>query len=323
MKKVIKTKNHRLSLKTAFENFITVKKSEGRTKTTLNSYTTQLSCFFDYCKGRKIAYADQITKQLAEEYRVHLLGRTEIAQDTRASYVRALKSFVSYLVSIDELDSFPIPNFPIASKTSVSTYSDEEIKKLLSCPWSKSKDFSELRDYTLMMTLLLTGARRSTARSIQIDDVDFDNELLTLRHIKRDTTFQIRQVPLNPDLKIAFTKYLRKTGLQSQSKYLFPNVEGGELHPDTINKRMEKLFEAADVEFRGCHEFRHTFATKTYAALGDIEQTRKLMMISDPRVLRRYINTDMEQLKESVQKLTFVTQLKAPRPLRGEARKGA
>lgn len=323
MKKVIKTKNSRLSLKMAFNNFLTLKKSEGKTKTTLNSYTTQLSCFFAYCEDKKISYVDQITKNLVDEYRVHLLSRTEITQDTRASYVRALKSFVSYLVSIDELDSFQISNFPIASKTSVSIYSDEEIKKLLNCPWSKSKDFSELRDYVIMMTLLLTGARRSTVREMRIEDVDFENELLTLRHIKRDTTFQIRQVPLNPDLKVAVSKYLRKTGLRGQSEYLFPNVEGELLFTDTINKRMKKLFAASGVEFRGCHEFRRTFATKTYAILGDIEQTRKLMMISDPRVLRRYINTDMEQLKESVQKLTFATQIKAPRPLRGELKKGA
>lgn len=199
---------------------------------------------------------------------------------------RGLKRFVSYLVSAEELDDFKIPNFPIASKTSVSTYSDEEIKQLLSCPWSKSKDFSEQRDYVMMLTLFLTGARRSTVRAMRIDDVNFEDELLTLRHIKRDTTFQIRQVPLNSDLKTAISKYLRKTGLCGQSEYLFPNVEGGLLHVDTINKRMEKLFTAAGVEFRGCHEFRRTYATKTYAALGDIEQTRKLMMISDPRPLR-------------------------------------
>ena len=323
MKKLIKTKNDRLSLQQAFHNFLILKKSEGRTKSTLNSYSTQLSCFFSYCTDKKISFVDQITKNLVDEYRVHLLNRADITQDTRASYVRALKSFVSYLVSAEELDDFKIPNFPIASKTSVSTYSDEEIKQLLSCPWSKSKDFSEQRDYVMMLTLFLTGARRSTVRAMRIDDVNFEDELLTLRHIKRDMTFQIRQVPLNSDLKTAISKYLRKTGLCGQSEYLFPNVEGGLLHVDTINKRMEKLFAAAGVEFRGCHEFRRTYATKTYAALGDIEQTRKLMMISDPRVLRRYVNTDMEQLKESVQKLNFATQIKAPRPLRGEMRKGA
>ncbi len=297
MKKLIKAKNDRLSLQQAFHNFLTLKKSEGRTQSTLNSYSTQLSCFFSCCTDKKISFVDQITKSLVDEYRVHLLNRADITQDTRASYVRALKSFVSYLVSAEELDDFKIPNFPIASKTSVSTYSDEEIKQLLSCPWSKSKDFSEQRDYVMMLTLFLTGARRSTVRAMRIDDVNFEDKLLTLRHIKRDTTFQIRQVPLNSDLKTAISKYLRKTGLWGQSEYLFPNVEGGLLHVDTINKRMEKLFTAAGVEFRGCHEFRRTYATKTYAALGDIEQTRKLMMISDPRVLRLYVNTDKDFLE--------------------------
>ena len=39
------------------------------------------------------------------------------------------------------------------------------------------------------------------------------------------------------------------------------------------------------------------------------------MLISDPRVLKRYINEDMGMLKESAEKLNFVTQILAPRPL--------
>ena len=101
MKKLIKTKNDRLSLQQAFHNFLTLKKSEGRTQSTLNSYSTQLSCFFSYCTDKKISFVDQITKSLVDEYRVHLLNRADITQDTRASYVRALKSFVSYLVSAE------------------------------------------------------------------------------------------------------------------------------------------------------------------------------------------------------------------------------
>ena len=46
-------------------------------------------------------------------------------------------------------------------------------------------------------------------------------------------------------------------------------------------------------------------------------------MISDPRVLNRYINEDMGMLKESTEKLNFVTQILAPRPLRGNINKGA
>ena len=324
MKRVIKNiKNASLSIKTAFEDFIALKKSEGAVAQTLSSYRTHIRCFMAYCDGRKIECAEQIDKGLVDAYKSYLVDRDDITVETKNTYLRALKCFVSYLVSIEEVQSFNIRLFNTPSKASVPVYSDEEIKKVLNCPYVKSKVFSERRDYAMMLTLLLTGARRSTVVNMKIDDIDFDNDLVTLQHIKRDNQFQIRQIPLNPDLKTALAKYIRVSEVGKYSSYLFPNVEGKPLHPDTANKRMKKLFNASGVEFRGCHEFRRTFASKAYCALGDIEQTRKLMMIADPRVLKRYVNTDMKMLKESVQQLAFVTQIQAQRPLRGALKKGA
>lgn len=323
MKRNIKISTSKLTLVAAFNNFLALKKSEGRVNKTLTSYRSHVRPFLAYCDGQKLLYVEQITEAIINEYKCHLVGREDITQDTKASYLRDVKCFMSYLSSIHEMVPFSIKGFRTPSKEKVSTYSDEELKKLIKCPWARSQDFGQLRDYTMMLTLLLTGARRDTVRNMKVEDVDFDNDLVTLRHIKRDTTFQIRQLPLNPDLKVALIKYLRKTGLANQCKYLFPNVEGNPFHPDSINKRMEKLFAAAGVEFRGCHEFRRTFATKSYSVLKDAETTRKLMLISDPRILRRYINTDMDELQESAQKLTFCTQITSPRYLRGKIKKGA
>ena len=323
MKKSIKMTYKTLTIETAFENFLTLKKSEGRSTETLRAYRTQAKCFLNYCEAHKITKVEQINFTLINAYKSYLVDRKDLTPDTRASYLRVVKCFANYLMESEEIESFKIKSFSTPSKTHVSTYSDEEIKKLINCKWSKSKEFSEYRDYVLMVTLLLTGARRSTVLGMKISDVDFTNDLLTLGHIKRDNTFQIRQIPLNPDLRPVLEKYLRKTGIAKQCEYLFPNVSGDALHPDTVNKRMEKLFNAADVEFRGCHEFRRTFATKSYNALGDLNKTQKLMMISDPRILQRYVNTDMKVLQDSVQELTFITQIKAPRNLRGALKKGA
>ena len=323
MRRNIKISTSKLTLVAAFNNFLALKKSEGRVNKTLTSYRSHVRPFLAYCSSQKVIYVEDITEAVINDYKSHLMGRMDISQDTRASYLRDVKCFMGYLISIQEVAPFGIKGFRTPSKENVSTYSDEELKKLINCPWAKSHDFGQLRDYTMMLTLLLTGARRDTIRNMKVKDIDFDNDLVTLRHIKRDTTFQIRQLPLNPDLKVALTKYLRKTGLATQCEYLFPNVEGKQFHPDSINKRMEKLFAAAGVEFRGCHEFRRTFATKSYSVLKDAETTRKLMLISDPRILRRYINTDMDELQESAQRLTFCTQIASPRYLQGKIKKGA
>lgn len=312
-----------LDISTAFDNFLKKKKSEGKSPDTIRAYRSQGKNFLNYCMEHKKIKVTEINPAFIDDYKTHLIDQADYTQDTRASYLRATKAFVSYLISENEIEPFAITMFRIPSKTSVSTYTDEEMKKLINCSWSKSKDFGERRDYAMMLTFLLTGARRSTIRNMRIEDIDFDNDLLTLRHIKRDNEFQIRQVPLNPDLREALMKYLKKSNLSEYSEYLFPNVEGKPQHPDTINKRLKLLFEAAGVENRGCHEFRRTYATKAYSELGDIEQTQKLMLISDPRVMSRYVNTDMKKLKESVQKLNFVTAIKSPRPLRGKMKQGA
>ena len=53
-------------------------------------------------------------------------------------------------------------------------------------------------------------------------------------------------------------------------------------------------------------------------AVGLMAAIIALMLVSDSRVLKHYINEDMESLQESVQQLNFVTQIQAPRILQGE-----
>ena len=82
----------------------------------------------------------------------------------------------------------------------------------------------------------------------------FEEDVLILRHIKRNNVFKIQQIPLNPNLKVALRKYLKRTRLVEQGvKYLFPNVEGNMLHPDSISKKMYKICEVSGVKPRACH----------------------------------------------------------------------
>ena len=304
-----------VSITTAFNSFITTKKSEGRREATLRSYTGSFKDFLKFCDDKGYTDISEINKDLVEKYKLHLLDK-DVSVETRNTYLRTLKAFTSYLFEEENLTPFKIKLFQAPVKEEVSVYSDEEIKKLLNCRYKNSKSFSEVRDYYLMLTFLLTGVRRGTLANMLVEDVRFDEDILILRHIKRNNVFKIQQIPLNPALKVALKKYLKRTRLEAQGvKYLFPNVEGNMLHPDTISKKMYKICEVSGVKPRACHEYRRTFATKSYNTLEDTEKTRKLMLISDPRVLKRYINEDMGMLKESAEKLNFVTQILAPRPL--------
>lgn len=324
MKKLLTTVDEdNISITDAFEAFISAKTSEGLRTATIRSYKGSVKDFLKFCDDNSYTDISEIDKELIEKYKLHLLSM-EVSVETRNTYLRTLKTFVSYLIDAEDLTPVKIKLFQTPAKKEVTVYTDEEIKQLLNCRYKDSKRFSELRDYHLMLTFLLTGARRSTLANMLVEDVRFDDDILILRHIKRNNVFQIQQIPLNPDLKVALKKYLRKTKLIDKGvEYLFPNVEGKMLHPDTISSNMRDMCVVAGIKPRACHEYRRTFATKSYNTLEDTEKTRKLMLISDPRVMKRYINEDMGMLKESAQKLTFVTQIQAPRPLRGNINKGA
>ncbi len=312
-----------VSITNAFDSFITSKIAEGRRDATIRSYKGSIKDFLKFCDDKAYTDISEIDKDLVEKYKLHLLDM-EIAVETRNTYLRTLKAFTSYLFEEENLVPFKIKLFQAPAKDEVTVYSDEEIKQLLNCRYKTSKTFSEVRDYYMMITFLLTGIRRGTLVNMLIEDVRFEENILILRHIKRNNVFKIQQIPLNSDLKVALRRYLKMTRLKEEGyEYLFPNVEGNMLHPDTVSKNMYELCNVAGVKPRACHEFRRTFATKTYGTLEDTEKTRKLMLISDVRVLRRYINEDMGMLQESAEKLNFVTQIQTPRPLRGNIRKGA
>lgn len=310
-----------LSIANAFDNFITAKRSEGRRDTTLRSYRTSFKDFRLFCDDNNVINISEINKELIARYKEHLLDMN-VSGETRNTYLRAVKAVAYYLMDEEDLPQFRIKLFPAQSKERVSTFSDDELRRLLNCRYKNSKSFCDVRDYYMMLTLLLTGTRRSTIANMKIEDIDFDTERICLRHIKRDNEFKIKQIPLNPDLNKLLRKYLKLTKLREQKiEYLFPNVEGKRMHPDTISKCISRLCEAAGVQPRSCHEFRRTFATKCYDQLDDIEKTRKLMLISDVRVLKHYINEDLGTLQESAQQLNFVTQIQTPRILQGKVGK--
>lgn len=309
-----------LAITQGFDNFITAKKSEGRRETTLRSYRTSIKDFLKYCDDNEIHRVSEIDKNLINRYKEHLLDM-DVSPETRNTYLRAVKAVTYYLMDTEDLTPFKIKLFPTPAKEKVSTFSDEELKLLVNCRYKNSKSFCDVRDYYMMLTLLLTGVRRSTLASMMIEDIDFENDLIYLRHIKRDNEFKMKQIPLNPDLKNLLHKYLKLTRLREQGiKYLFPNIEGNQLQPDSVSQCMYDICKVAGIAQKGSHEFRRTFATKCYDQLDDIEKTRKLMLVSDTRVLKHYINEDIESLQESAKQLNFVTQIQSPRILQGNVK---
>jgi integrase/recombinase XerD len=83
-----------------------------------------------------------------------------------------------------------------------SVFAHDQVKKLLNF---RARKFLERRLHLLILILLDTGCRISEATALKIDDVDFDNLLLTLTGKGRKQ----RKVPFSLELRKALYRYIR------------------------------------------------------------------------------------------------------------------
>lgn len=303
------------TIETAFQRFIDTKVSEGREEATIKSYKSLTKDFLAYCEDNKIKTVDSIDKQAIERYKTHLLNTQENA-NTRNSYLRNVKCFIYFLMEDEEISTFKIKLFPEAPRLEVSTYSDDELKKLLKKPKS---DFIDTRGHAMVAFLSATGVRRATLQHVLVKDVDFISNNIILRKVKRNNQYTTQQIPLPNDLKQILRKYITTFKLDtlqtSGERYLFPSAEGTKLHVDSINKILRKYCNRREVEYRGNHEFRRTYATKVNKIVKDTRKLQRLMMIADERVLNRYVSEDYEAIHEIGTQLNLINNLTPTRQL--------
>ena len=88
----------------------------------------------------------------------------ELKSATIASYVRILKTFVSYCRAQGLTDLIVKPYK--VEETVKDTYTDIELKKLLKKPNMRSCSFTEYRTWVIINLLLNSGCRAATVRNI-------------------------------------------------------------------------------------------------------------------------------------------------------------
>lgn len=315
MKNIFKNIDEKETIDTAFQRFIDTKTANGLRPKTIKSYDSLTKDFRAYCEDNSIQTIDSINKQTLERYKTHLLSTQDNAT-TRNSYLTNTRCFLYFLMEDGEISTFKIKLFPEAARLEVSTYSDEELKKLLKKP--KNNDFIDMRGHAMVAFLASTGVRRATLQHVLVKDVDFATNNIILRHVKRNNSYTTQQIPLPADLKQILRKYITTCKLDTlkvKERYLFPSCEGTKLHEDSINKLLNKYCKHKGVEFRGAHEFRRTYATKANKIIKDTRKLQRLMLIADERVLKRYVSEDYEAIHEIGTQLNLINSLTPSRQL--------
>ena len=192
----------------------------------------------------------------------------------RLSYVRI---FARHHKAADPRTEIPSPGLlPFQPKRAKPhLYSDQEIRNLLQAARKMPYHFERgaLRPwvyYCLLGLLSVSGLRLGEARQLEVQDVDHDAALLTVRAAKFDRT---RLVPLHSSTCDVLADYIARRQRHWRgrpvSSYLFVSSNGNQLDGGDIHRTFYAL--SRQIGLRGAkdshgprlHDMRHTFATTT------------------------------------------------------------
>jgi len=229
----------------------------------------------------------------------HLAGH-EYSKATVARKLATLRSFYKFCVKRGHVVSNPVAPIrtPKQEKRLPKFLNTEEVAALLAAP--DDSDILGARDKAMLETLYSTGIRVSELVGLNLDDVDFLGEALTIRGKGRKE----RITPIGPTALAAIRKYLelrqkdaRATTFNPQA--LFVNKHGQRLSTRSVRRKLDKYLAQQGLDPSiSPHTLRHTFATHMLNAGADLRSVQELLGHQSISTTQIYTHLTTNRLKE-------------------------
>ncbi len=305
------------SLATVFEEF---KRARKLKSTTTRVYTSTLTrCFTDWL-DKPIT---DISKDMVEQ-RYHKLlnsdwqrGTSGVAQAHQA--MRTLRGVLNFAAAKyeDSNGKSILPENPVRRLSQLKIWRPVGNRESIIQPtqlkeWCKAViklDNDIVRDYLLLC--VFTGLRRNEATQLKWNDIDFDAKTLKIPAENSKNGLEHR-LPLSTFL-IELLKERNKIKKVDKYGNLNPYVfygDGATGHLVEIKRNINKVADLSGIKFM-THDLRRTFLT--IAEMLDIPHyaLKKLANHKTTDITGRYIQADVERLREPMQRITDYIMSKA------------
>ncbi|HOG46783.1 MAG TPA: tyrosine-type recombinase/integrase [Anaerolineae bacterium] len=300
--------------------------AEGKSSRTIRWYQGKLHLFAGYLEEQGLpSDVAELTTTHLRAFLVHLMEQVKADQNnpkkptqerslsakTIQGYARTLKAFCSWLAregyTADNLGrALKIPKAP---NTIVQTFSDAQIKALLSVV--DQRGHRGFRDYCMLLVLLDTGIRLSELVGLRLVDVDWERGVFKVMGKGAKERF----VPFGAKVQTSLWKYVHKyrpEPLHPSVDTLFLRSSGVPLRGDEVYRWIRKYGEKASLEGVRCspHTFRHTFAKKFLTNGGDLFSLQKILGHTSLEVVRMYVQLTSEDVQVQHRQYSPVDRIK-------------
>ena len=206
--------------------------------------------------------------------------------------IACLSSFYRFLIRMSQVSANPCDQLerPMATPAPPRGLTPTDIKKLLETIPDKP---AGLRDRAIILTLTLTGRRRTEVLSLKAGDLSVDGDVVYYTYRGKGGKRGKRELaqPAFVAIKTALAAFGKELATLKPEESLWPSsADGGRgITSGTFYGNLRRYFKAAGLPPSGVHIFRHSAARLRREAGESIEQVSRFLDHSSLAVTTVYL----------------------------------
>jgi integrase/recombinase XerD len=272
----------------------------GRQPATVDAYARDLGRFVEWLEARRLGLGD-LSPTLLATYLEELRGSSLSASSVNRHW-SCLRGWCSFLTEEELISVNPSSRLSAGRrpKTLPKPLSEEDVTCLIDSVGGASA--RERRDRALLEFLYGTGARVSEAVGVELQHLDFDEELIVVT----GKGARQRLVPMGHTLRDALRYYLATGGRDAlvgpnSRSYLFLNHLGGRITRQGVDLIVRRRAQQAGLPAASvsAHVFRHSCATHMLAHGADIRIVQELLGHASIATTQIYTAVSMGSLRSA------------------------
>lgn len=294
------------SLRAAIRLYMEDSAARRQAKSTLERRGYDLEVFRNFSEAQGVIDIKNVDKQHLESFR-RFLNRhrkpngDELGVGTIRNRLTAVKTMLTRLhylevIPVNPAYGFELPRLP--KSLPMGFFTEEEVQKLLNV--TRAYGVKGLKDRCIMEVMYATGIRRTELANLNLDDIDFENSLLTVRKGKGNKD---RRVPIAPLACINLQRYIKAIRPMFANTFsgqsIFLTHEGKRYLGKQLSYMVKRTMKKAGINRRGaCNLFRHTTATLMSENGADIPFIQKILGHASISTTEIYTHVTIKKLRE-------------------------
>lgn len=276
----------------------------GESNSTLKSKRVLLNRFIEWVNSLGIYTIQDLDILILEDYRRHLNKyRKKDGQpldiSTQCARLVAVTKFIKIMDYYDVIDGrfakkFRLPRIPRRLPKDIPTI--EDIERVLAQSLIMGR--LGIRNRTIIEVFYATGIRRIELVNLDIRDIDFQRQILTVREGKNKND---RNVPIARRALDWIQQYLKeirpKLASLSSGDALFLTAIGNRMKPHKVTDMVTNCVKRSGIDKKGaCHLLRHATATEMLRHGAGIREVQEMLGHRDISSTQIYAHVTINDL---------------------------